>query len=91
MASEVLGQKNSKESHQNIPGSSGYKLRSQGIVGSIKGRGVLSSKKIGRLIATFDPLRRLILAVRVLAGSMNTRIVQTIRLDALTEILHEDW
>ena len=33
----------------------------------MNGRGVLSSKKRGRLMATLEPLRRLMLAVRVLS------------------------
>lgn len=49
-----------------IPGSSGYKLRSYGIVGSTNGRGVCSSKNMGRLIATFDPRLDLMFAVNVL-------------------------
>ena len=46
--------------------SSGYIFLSHGIVGSIKGRGVCKSKKIGRLMATLDPLRERIFAVSVL-------------------------
>jgi hypothetical protein len=45
--------------------SSGYNDLCHGIVGSTNGLGVLSSTKIGRLIATFDPLLLLMLAVRV--------------------------
>jgi hypothetical protein len=48
------------------PASSGYKERCHGIVGSTNGLGVLSSMKIGRLIATLEPLLLLMLAVRVL-------------------------
>jgi hypothetical protein len=54
----------SSELHQ--PRSSGYRERAHGIVGSMKGRGVLESKYSGRLIATFDPLLCLILEVKVL-------------------------
>lgn len=50
-----------------LPGSSGNTPRSLGIVGSIKGLGVLVSKYMGRLIATLDPLRFRIFAVRVLS------------------------
>jgi hypothetical protein len=53
---------------ETAPGSSGYIERSQGTVGSIKGRGVSESKKRGRLIATLEPLLDLMFAVRVLAG-----------------------
>lgn len=49
-----------------VPRSSGYKLRSYGIVGSTNGRGVFSSKNMGRLIATFDPRLDLMFAVNVL-------------------------
>jgi hypothetical protein len=36
------------------------------MVGSLKGFGVLTSKKIGRFMETFDPRLRLMFAVRVL-------------------------
>ena len=49
-----------------VPGSSLKTFLSQGIVGSICGRGVFSSKNSGRLIATFEPRRRRIFAVNVL-------------------------
>jgi len=52
-----------------VPASSGYISRCHGIVGSTNGRGVPLSIKRGRLIATFEPLRFLMLAVSVLLGS----------------------
>ena len=39
------------------------------MVGSTNGRGVFSSKKMGRLIATFEPRLVLIFPVRVLVKS----------------------
>lgn len=56
---------------EDLPGSSGYMLRSHGIVGSMKGRGVFSSKKSGRLIATFEPLLLRMFAVSVLIFNTN--------------------
>ena len=44
---------------------------SQGIEGSMNGRGVFSSKKMGRFIATLDPRLLLMLAVRVLGITVN--------------------
>lgn len=46
--------------------SSGHSFLSLGTVGSTNGRGVFSSKKTGILIATLEPRRRRMLAVRVL-------------------------
>ncbi len=59
------------------PASSGNTSRCHGIVGSTKGRGVRLSMYIGRLMATFDPRRLLIFAVRVLetAWRMNRSLV----------------
>ena len=48
------------------PASPGKMFRSQGIEGSMKGFGVFLSKNIGMFIATFEPLRRRILAASVL-------------------------
>ena len=52
-----------------VPASSGYISRCHGIVGSTNGRGVPLSIKSGTLIATFEPLRFLMLAVSVLLWS----------------------
>lgn len=48
--------------------SSGQSSRSRGTVGSTNGRGVSSSTKTGMLMATLEPRRRRMLAVRVLCG-----------------------
>ena len=45
------------------------------MVGSTKGRGVRSSMKMGRLMATFDPRRLLMFAVRVLYPRVNPRLL----------------
>jgi hypothetical protein len=43
------------------------------MVGSTKGRGVQSSMKMGRLMATFDPRRLLMFAVRVLVVAFESQ------------------
>ena len=70
--------------------SSGYIFLSHGIVGSIKGRGVCKSKKIGRLMATLDPLRERIFAVKVLDVFQLKRII-SIQLCEHTGIVHVGW
>lgn len=45
--------------------SSGYNRREKGIVGSLKGTGVILSWNMGTLIATFRPRRDRMLAVNV--------------------------
>lgn len=51
-------------------------FRLYGIVGSIKGLGVLVSLNIGRLMATLEPRRRRMLAVSVLLQNIRVNMAQ---------------